>query len=500
MDHRSSFPGQARPILAYESAQLPGDDLNHEFEIAWAKSLRRRFLWYCGVIIAFSLPGTLIVLLWIFLNHLMDLVAIVSEISRVTFSLCLYAAAWLYAYRMPAKRKAILRLASWLYVTSSILGLVFARFVPETHLTAVHSLATSQPVAWTTSHDSSDQSSAFAVPFTVFSNHLIICLFLPWRFRQSIKPASVILAAHAALLLLAVATGGHWARGLTALLLVAVAFAPGSVWCWWRFSRFRTRFRLYYESSAYQKLLAELGNARRIHEDQLPAMRIDGPLRLHYVYEPMRQIGGDLLFVHPAEAAPTDKITAVLFDVTGHGVAAALFVNRIVGELERCFGENPGANPNDVLKAMNSHVYYTLTKHSMYVTALVAQVDINENSLCYASAGHPDGFVIRPGVALERLVSTTFMLGVIDPAEFTGDSVTTRFEKSDAMVMFTDGAFEARNIDSGEAIGHDGLQRLVDNMRECPCCDWPALVLSAVAAHRESPPEDDTLIAVVYRM
>ena len=93
------------------------------------------------------------------------------------------------------------------------------------------------------------------------------------------------------------------------------------------------------------------------------AARDDGPVRLNYVYEPMRQIGGDLLFVHPPPDAMRDgsgTFSAVILDVTGHGIAAALTVNRLVGELERLFSENAAASPGDVLRGLNRYVTVTL--------------------------------------------------------------------------------------------------------------------------------------------
>jgi serine phosphatase RsbU (regulator of sigma subunit) len=341
---------------------------------------------------------------------------------------------------------------------------------------------------------------AWAAPFGIFANHIFLCFFLPWSFEQSVRPAMIILPVATAISLGDLLIGN---TGLTSLLtpvLVVMAFVPGSVWCWWRFSKFRSGFKMYYESSAFQQLQLELGNARRIHESQLPAVRSTGPLQMYYAYEPMRQIGGDLLFSFPPADIATDKLTAVVLDVTGHGVAAALFVNRLVGELERCFGENPDATPDDVLAALNGHVFYTLAKHSMYATAIAAQIDLTQNTLTYASAGHPDAFLRFANMPCERLVSTACMLGVIDPKSYDGQQVTRPFETGSSVVLYTDGAMEARNHETGKSLGMEGLQSIMQSLTPGLCSAWPQQVLSQVTVHRQAPPDDDTLIVALCRV
>lgn len=483
--------------------------MEQQFDTAWADSLRRRVLWYCSLKLFFSLLCLLWALLLIVEFKQRDSVASLSETIRLT----IFVAAWRYAWRQRRNRNAIFALAFWLYIVVGIMSLSVSRYGPaldevfSRNLNASHSTAPSgnrkvQPGTGRTSELKTNKTAiefASNVPWKILLYHLVLCVFLPWNFRQSIRPALVLLAAVAAISILDVATGKIGLPGLLSPPEVLLAFVPGSVWCWWRFRRSRNYFKLLYESSAYQELQSEMDTARRIHEAQLPEMRTQGPVQLYYGYEPMQQIGGDLLFSHPPASLPADTLTVVVFDVTGHGVAAALFVNRLVGELERCCGENPDASPNDLVTALNTHVYCALAKHGMYVTAIAVQIDLKRDLVRYASGGHPDAFMIRTNAPTERLASTTCMLGVMQPSLFTSHQVTTQFGKGDSVVLYTDGAFEARNVDSGQQLGIPGLQSLLENARRSPCADWPRSLLSAVTAHRQSSAEDDTLIAVITR-
>src|SRR5690606_28540475 len=95
-------------------------------------------------------------------------------------------------------------------------------------------------------------------------------------------------------------------------------------------------------ATRYGEFRRELTDARRIHESLFPKPKCEGDVHFLYLYEPMRQIGGDYLFV---SCAPTDDgrremLSFVVIDVTGHGIPAALTVNRLHGELSRLFAED----------------------------------------------------------------------------------------------------------------------------------------------------------------
>lgn len=505
--------------LQYESSYRPPTEFDHQFEIAWAQSLKRRFLWYCGVTIGITLPALLIIVVILALDASVR-ARLIFTLSVTTASLLLYICAMIYAWRLAPNRRMIVSLAFGLYVIASCLSLLGTRI--QSAIGVSHAVTTPTATAPSTApagvggslrdgfRQGFEQASnpatiqpavafAWETPISLFTNHLFVCLFMPWSLRQSLRPALVIFCFATAIFLFDFATGRLGVWGIVSLVFVIVAFVPGSAWCWWRFSRFRDRFRLYYESSAYRKLQNELTNARRLHESQLPPMRTDGPVRLHYVYEPMRQIGGDLLFTHPPAGTESDKFTVVLLDVTGHGIAAALTVNRLVGELERTFAEHEDPTPGEVLEALNRHVFYTLARHSMFVTAVVVQTDLATDTLTYASGGHPTVFLRSATGGVQPLESTSYMLGVIDPKQYAAAPVRLPFLRGDSLLLYTDGAAEARNPETGEALGTGGIRTLFSDHCAGDPSVWPGAILARVASHRQTPPEDDTLIVTLAR-
>ena len=203
---------------------------------------------------------------------------------------------------------------------------------------------------------------------------------------------------------------------------VAIAFSPlialpGTAICWFRDSRRLEKYKLRFLQQRYGEVRRELTDARKIHESLFPAEVEHGAVRMTYRYEPMRQIGGDFLFVCPAPMQGAgdggDGLNVVLIDVTGHGIPAALTVNRLHGELERIFAEDPLIPPGEVLALLNRYVHLTLAPHSIYGTAVCVRIDPGSGKLEFASGGHPPAFLRGVDGTLERLDSTSFVLGAL---------------------------------------------------------------------------------------
>jgi serine phosphatase RsbU (regulator of sigma subunit) len=287
------------------------------------------------------------------------------------------------------------------------------------------------------------------------------------------------------------------------LIIIACSPAigvPGAAICWWRHSRFRERFTQRMIKGRYLEMRRELVDARRIHEALFPRPIRDGPLRFDYAYEPMRQIGGDYLHVclSPAEEGAERPLNLVVIDVTGHGIPAALTVNRLHGELQRVFAENPRVGPGEVLRLLNSYVHLTLAGHSVYVTALCVRIDPERETIEYASGGHPPAFLRAVDGTLEQLASTAFVLGACPGEDFKADPKALRFGPGDALIAYTDGAIEARDR-AGRYFGVGGLQRVLALTPAPRDGGWPAIVTGAVDQHRFGPTADDTLVVEVRR-
>lgn len=454
-------------------------EFGQEFEAERSAWLRRRFLWYTGSI------GTLNACMAVFFSAAIlvfvgappeDRLASWVGVSVHLLTTALYLGAFAYVRRVAGPREQPTQIAYWLILANGVLRLVAGIIAVRIAERVVPGLTAMQGAS---------VGSSWAAG--VFTTHLFACMFLPWTPKESIRPLIPLVGLNA---LMALLSSDPWVQKVISIVAFPLVGVPGAMICWWRHSRFRDRFTMRMLRGKYHEMRRELVDARRIHEALFPQPRLDGPILFDYRYEPMRHIGGDYLY---CKTSPSGTLSVVLIDVTGHGIPAALTVNRLHGELERIFAENADARPGDVLSLLNRYVHLTLATHSVYVTALCLRADPARQELEYASGGHPPAFLRAVDGTIDQLDSTAFVLGACPSPEFDPEPRTLRFGPGDALVAYTDGATEARDTE-GRMIGIKGLRRIIATGRPAPGGGWPLTVLAAVEDHRQGAPDDDTLV------
>lgn len=240
----------------------------------------------------------------------------------------------------------------------------------------------------------------------------------------------------------------------------------------------------------------ELARARSVHDAMFPDP-IDGDVHFEYTYNPLLGIGGDFLHTYVHEAS--GRVTLTLLDVSGHGLAAALTVNRLFGELERICAENPeDVSPELLMKGLNRYVHLVMAKHSLYATAACVQLDPGTGTLLWSVAGHPPPLLRRKDGTVEDLECTCLILGAVGPEEFDPLQQSLNISIGDTVIVYTDGTFESRNA-HGEFFG---LQRLRETLAfDTPPREWSTFVAHAVEQFqgrhkgRSQLIEDDLLVA-----
>lgn len=285
--------------------------------------------------------------------------------------------------------------------------------------------------------------------------------------------------------------------GVGQALAAGAAVAAGVAWSTWRHREFDERFRSREVAAQLGDLSAELAYARRIHEALFPPPLTEGPVRITYWYEPMRAIGGDFLFVWPLAFPPSQSVGpvhAVILDVSGHGVSAALTVNRLHDELRRFFAAHPEGGAGALIEHLNGFVSEQLAVHGVFATALAMTLDPESGRLDWASAGHPPAFIRKggPGGSMERLVATAPMLGVLEAGLFAAAAGRATLGSEDVVFAFTDGAFEGLDP-TGHSSGLEQLLGVLEGATDAP------EAAARVASVRGGPATDDVLIVELRR-
>lgn len=460
-------------------------DFRREYESHRQLFLRRRVLWFAGIVAAFFA----FLLLWQTLWAVIEPSGLgrafwVTLLVRSTI-LALYVASFVYTLN---RRKVLSRKGMVRIVTGLILATAFLLYVPAHVVTALVSDSLLGGAA-------STPTSLPGWLMQVMLLHIFASLCIPWTPRESLTPLIPVLAVN---LLLEAFSGESFVFKIVEITLANAIVFPGMGLAWWRQGRFHARFHYSALRGRYTQMKRELTDAQRIHEALFPKPILDGLVHFDYLYEPMRQIGGDFLYTHRNGKEEDAPLSVVIIDVTGHGIPAALTVNRLHGELQRLFGENPQLNPGEALEAINRYVYLTMAEHSVFATALCLRVNPGEGTLEYANGGHPPAFVRTIDGLIDQLDSTTFVLGVVYDEAFTPGQRSIRFEPGDAMVAYTDGATEAIDA-TGRMLCINGVRQVIasDHPRVAHCLS--EVLLEAVNGHRFGPIQDDTLIVEIRR-
>ena len=234
----------------------------------------------------------------------------------------------------------------------------------------------------------------------------------------------------------------------------------------------------------------ELTLAVRVQQSLAPQSIIWGPVRVDTYYHPVRSIGGDFGLVCPQDE---EHLNLLVFDVSGHGIGAALVANRLYTATMAQLSVN--APFGDMFRQLNRFVLQNLGGSVFFFTAAAARINRNARRLVFAGAGHPPGMIVRPGDEPRLLESRAIVLGALPNAVDGDPSIEVNVEPGDRIVLYTDGitdVFDSR----GEMLGVPGIQKFVRETAELPFAEMKHALLDRVAAWRAGPPSDDVSLVL----
>jgi len=222
-------------------------------------------------------------------------------------------------------------------------------------------------------------------------------------------------------------------------------------------------------SAANRRMKKDLDAAARMQYALLP-QELPNSERAFFAwhYEPCDELGGDSLNVVPLDE---DHIALYLFDVSGHGVPAALLsvaVNRQVSTRNSnsslLFADNanegtsPIRRPSDVAEQLNQ-IFQMDSESGKYFTLFYGVLNIKTRILQYTLAGHPAPILLRGNKANE-IEGTNFAIGMFHDATFS--DCTLQLEAGDRLFIYSDGITEAHNQQK-EMLDPEGMIQLLQN-------------------------------------
>ncbi|MEZ4702071.1 MAG: SpoIIE family protein phosphatase [Rhodothermales bacterium] len=239
-------------------------------------------------------------------------------------------------------------------------------------------------------------------------------------------------------------------------------------------------------------LQKELSVARRIQRAFLPADRFEhARYTVHAFLEPAREVGGDFFDYFPLG---DDRLGLVVGDVSGKGVSAALFM-AITRTLIQAVAMQGGA-PGQMLERVNA-MLYPQSLSEMFVTAVLAVIDLRDGTVTYVTAGHHAPCLVN-AAGEATMLPRTQGIGLCMLRTFTYAEATVRLAPGDTFFCYTDGVTEAS--DPAGAFFEEA--RLMPSLgRQGGGEAIVASVRGALAAFTAGHPsfDDVTALAVTYR-
>jgi serine phosphatase RsbU (regulator of sigma subunit)/catechol 2,3-dioxygenase-like lactoylglutathione lyase family enzyme len=167
-----------------------------------------------------------------------------------------------------------------------------------------------------------------------------------------------------------------------------------------------------------------------------------------------RQVGGDYYdFLNLGQ----ERLGLVVGDIAGKGIAAALLMANLQANL-RSQCAIALEQPQRFLESVNQ-LFYENTTESAYATLFFAEYDNKVRRLRYANCGHLPGLLLRSDNTLDRLESTSTVLGLFK--DWDCSIGETSLFPGDTLVLYTDGVTESFD-DRGEEFGE---RRLIESLR-----------------------------------
>jgi len=253
--------------------------------------------------------------------------------------------------------------------------------------------------------------------------------------------------------------------------------------------------RLADEEAERKRLAGEMDAARRIQQSFLPR---DLPVLAGYdlatLSRPCVETSGDYLDVVPL---PDGRVALAVGDVSGHGLPAALFMTSARALLR---GLLPGAaDVADVFARINAYLCHDLPDDG-FMSFFLGVLDPAARTLAWVSAGHNPPLLRRPSGETTELTRTGTVFGVDDGATYAVRGPVP-FGPGDALLVYTDGLFEARAADGRGEWGEEAMSASFGRLVAAGRSSQGVLdgLVADLAAHVGSRPLDDDVTGLVVR-
>ncbi|MBL8115380.1 MAG: SpoIIE family protein phosphatase [Acidobacteria bacterium] len=244
------------------------------------------------------------------------------------------------------------------------------------------------------------------------------------------------------------------------------------------------------EARRSEALKRELDLASKIQRSLLPK----GPFRVtgFDVFgrcEAATYVGGDSFEI---AARPGGGLWAAVFDVSGHGVSAALLMASARMSLRGILSADE--SPAEAARALNEQVVRDAGDTGLFLTAVLARIEPSGH-VRLTSLGHPPVFVVRTDGRVESFEKGGAPAGIVDDEVYEEEELD--LGPGDLLVQYSDGASEAS--DGASMFGEDGVVAAATRIASRSAEEAANGLFEAVYDHLKGRPVNDDITVLCLK-
>jgi serine phosphatase RsbU (regulator of sigma subunit) len=201
-----------------------------------------------------------------------------------------------------------------------------------------------------------------------------------------------------------------------------------------------------------------------------------------------RQVGGDY---YDFLGLGSGQVGFVLADIAGKGISGALLMANLQANLRSQYATAVDDLPG-LLESVN-RLFFDNSTEEAYATLFFAAYDDASRHLRYANCGHLPALLRRADGTVERLSSTSTVLGLFQ--NWICCVAETQLQRGDILLLYTDGVTEASNA-AGEDFGFTRLVDVLGGFSAHPIAEMMDGVIAAVLKFSDGVQADDITLVV----
>jgi len=252
--------------------------------------------------------------------------------------------------------------------------------------------------------------------------------------------------------------------------------------------------RLHKSEIDQQRVKEEMDLARKIQQGLFPKSNPDiSGLDIAGISVPALSVGGD--YYDFIQLSP-NKILAVVADVSGKGMSAALYMSKVQGMVQ--LAAHIYSTPKEMLTNINRRIFDGMDRKS-FITMILALFDMKKKEVRICRAGHNKALFGTNG-KIKFLEGGGIGLGLERGPVFedTIEEVRIPIKPDSLFLFYTDGITEAMN-EKNQQLGETAIVDLLKTKRDLSAESIQHAILTKVEKFRGSAEQHDDVTMVVVK-